>query len=575
VPEAGADAAYSPAVLLFVERAQEAKPSFELTPENLGAVAEICGRLEGIPLAIELAAARIKLMTAEQIAGRLGEKRLSFLTGGGGHETLRDAIVWSYNLLDDKGKALFARLGIFVGGASLETAETVAGAPLGLEFGEVLDGIAALVDNGLVRQTESAEGEPRFKMLETIREYALERLSESAELDDARNRHLNRYVELAETAAPELSRAGQAVWLERLDEESDNIRAGLAWSIESGQVELGLRLAGALVRFWSIRGLMTEGRRWLTEALNVSEGVGPSVLAQAYYALGFAALGQGDYSEAKPLFERSLALAREDGEARLEAQALQQIGWIVMTSGDYTEDHKARARELAGRALELSREIGDKLVQSGSLNILAELAAEEGDEAGANALYAESLGLRRELGDKRLIANSVLTLGRAELTRGEYESAATRLQEGFGLARELRDTWSMSVALTNLGRVALLGGGDLAEAARLFADGLALAKERGDKRVAAECLQGLAAVAGTEGDAAQAARLFGACAGLLDSIGVTPTPVEVALNDRFVPPVRETLGDEPFTAELAAGRAEEPGEAIELALTAATGSMAT
>ena len=185
VPEAGPDAAYSPAVLLFVVRAGEAKPSFELSEDNLAAVAEICGRLEGIPLAIELAAARIKLMTPEQIVGRLGEKRLSFLSGGGGQETLRDAIEWSYNLLDDKGKALFARLGVFVGGASLETAETVAGGPLGLEFGEVLDGVAALVDNGLVRQTESAEGEPRFRMLETIREYALERLSESGELEDA------------------------------------------------------------------------------------------------------------------------------------------------------------------------------------------------------------------------------------------------------------------------------------------------------------------------------------------------------------------------------------------------------
>ena len=166
------------AVQLFVERAQEAKPSFELDDDNLEAVAEICRRLEGIPLAIELAAARVKLMTPEQIVHRLGEKRLSFLTGGGGQDSLRDAIEWSYNLLDDRGKMLFARLGVFVGGASLETAETVAGEPLELEFGEVLDGVAALVDNGLVRQGESAEGEPRFRMLETIREYALERLAE-------------------------------------------------------------------------------------------------------------------------------------------------------------------------------------------------------------------------------------------------------------------------------------------------------------------------------------------------------------------------------------------------------------
>ncbi len=565
VPESGAADADSPAVRLFAERAHEAKPSFELSKDNLEAVAEICRRLEGIPLAIELAAARVKLMTPEQIVARLGEKRLSFLTGGaGGQDSLRDTIEWSYNLLDDRGKSLFARLGVFVGGASLETAETVAGLPLELEFGEVLDGVAALVDNGLVRQGESAEGEPRFKMLETIREYALERLSEQGQLEDGRNRHLNRYVELAETAEPELTRAGQAVWLERLSEENDNIRAALAWSFESGQVELGLRLAGALVRFWSIRGLMTEGRRWLTEALAASEGVAPAVLAKAYFAAGFAALGQGDYPQAKPFFEQSLELAREAEETRLEAQALQQIGWLVMTRGEYEE-----AREFAGRALELARTIGDKLVQSGSLNILAELSAGEGDDATANELYEQSLALRRELGDKRLIANSVLTLGRAELTRGDYASAAARLQEGFKLARELGDTWSMSLALTNLGRVALLDGGNASEAAKLFSDGLKLAKERGDKRVTAECLQGLGAVVATGGDGAQAVRLFGACEAVLESIGATPTTIEVALGEQFIPPVRQSLGEERFRAEWAAGRAEPSDEAIELALSVA------
>jgi predicted ATPase len=569
VPDSGAGAADSPAVKLFAERAQEAKPSFELTDDNLEAVAEICRRLEGIPLAIELAAARVKLMTPEQIVGRLGEKRLSFLTGGGGgQDSLKDAIEWSYKLLDDLGKELFARLGVFVGGSSLETAEAVAGEALGLEFGEILDGVAALVDNGLVRQGESAEGEPRFRMLETIREYAIERLSEGGQLADTRTRHLERYVQLAETAEPELTRSGQALWLERLSEENDNIRAALAWSFESGQVELGLRLAGALVRFWSIRGLMTEGRRWLTEALGAAEGVDPAVLGKAHFAAGFAALGQGDYPQAKPLFEQALELARQAGDVKLEAMALQQIGWLVMTGGKYEEAHGERARELAGRALELARSIGDKLVQSGSLNILAELSAEEGDEATANELYEQSLTLRRELGDKRLIANSVLTLGRAELTRGDYEKATGHLQEGYSLSREIGDTWSMSLALTNLGRVALRDGGDTAEAGKLFADALKLAKERGDKRVAAECLQGLAVVA-SPGDGAQAARLFGACDALLEAIGATPTSIEVALNEEFIPSLKSSLGVERFTVEWGAGRAEQPEEAIEEALAVA------
>ena len=449
---------------------------------------------------------------------------------------------------------------MFVGGASLETAETVAGRPLDLEFGEVLDGVAALVDNGLVRQEEGADGEPRFRMLETIREYALEKLSEAGDLEDARTRHLDRYVQLAETAEPELTRAGQAAWLERLSEENDNIRAALAWSFESGQVELGLRLAGALVRFWSIRGLMTEGRRWLAEALASATGVEPAVLGKAYFAAGFAALGQGDYQPAKPFFEQSLALARQAGEVRLEAQALQQLGFLVMTGGD-----GAQARELAQKALELAREIGDKLVQSGALNILAEVAAAEGDEATANELFEQSLALRRELGDKRLIANSVLTLGRAELTRGDRTRAGALLHEGCALARELGDTWSVSLALINLGRLALQNG-EFADAARDFGDGLKLAKERGDKRIAAECLQGLGALAASQGDGAQAARLLGAGEALLESIGATPTAIEVALYEEYVPKLRTALGEERFATEWAAGRAEPPDEAIDLAL---------
>jgi non-specific serine/threonine protein kinase len=561
VPGAGAMTHDSPAVLLFAERAHEAKPSFELSDDNFDAIAEICRRLEGIPLAIELAAARVKLMTPEQILGRLEEKRLSFLSGGGAQQqTVVDAIEWSHNLLDDRGKAMFSRLGVFRGGCSLETAENVTGDALGLEFGEVLDTIASLVDNGLVRQVEAADGEPRFKMLETIREFALERLNENGGLEDARNRHLLCFVQMAETTEPELTRSSQGIWLERLSEENDNIRAALAWSFESKQVELGLRLAGALVRFWSVRGLMTEGRRWLTEALAASAGVEPGVLGKAYFAAGFAALGQGDYPEARPFFDEALALARQSGEAKLEAQALQQIGWLVMTAGQHDE-----ARELAGQALELAHGIGDKLVQSGALNILAEVAAEGGDADQANELYEQSLALRRELGDKRLIANSVLTLGRAELTRGDTARAASLLEEGRGLARELGDTWSQSLAVVNLGRLSLING-DQAEAAKLFADGLTLAKGRGDKRVAAECLQGVGAVAAVRGDNVEAAQLFASAEALLDAIGASPAAVEVSISEQYVPPVKAALGDQPFQSEWATGRDLSWDDAIDRGL---------
>jgi predicted ATPase len=563
---AGADLdGSSAAVRLFVERAQEAKPSFELSPANAASITEICRRLEGIPLAIELAAARVKLLTPEQILGRLAEKRLSFLTGGASSGTLRDAIEWSYNLLDETGKAVFQRLGVFVRGTTLDAAEAVVGGSLALEFGEVLDGIAQLVDNSLVRQSEGADGEPRFWMLETIREYALDRLAESGELDAVRDRHLERYLALAQTAEPELTRAGQAGWLERLTEENDNIRAALNWSFESGKVELGLQVAGALVRFWSIRGLMTEGRRWLVDALAVSAGVDPQVLARAYFAAGFAALGQGDYVQAKAFFEESLELARQCGDLRVEAQSLQQIGWIVMTRGHYEEDHGARSEQLATRALELAQQIGDRAVQSGALNILGELAAEGGDLDRQRELYEQSLALRRELGDRRLIANSVLTLGSVELTNGGYERATELLREGLTLAKELQDTWSMSLALINLGRVALQNGGGTAEAVGLFRDALELAKQRGDKRVAAECLQGIAAAAAANGEAAEAARLFAAAEALLESIGAHPSALERAIAAHFVPLVRDTLGEERAEAEWAAGRALAAEQAIDVA----------
>jgi tetratricopeptide (TPR) repeat protein len=405
-------------------------------------------------------------------------------------------------------------------------------------------------------------------MLETIREYALDRLAASGDLEATRDRHLARYLQLAETAEPELTRAGQAAWLERLTEENDNIRAALAWSFESGKLDLGLQLAGALVRFWSIRGLMTEGRRWLSDALEASTGVPPVVLSKAYFAAGFAALGQGDYVQAKTFFEESLLLSREAGDVRLEAQSLQQIGWIVMTRGKYEAAHNERAVELATKALELAEGIGEKIVQSGALNILAEVAAEAGDEAQERELLERSLSLRRELGDRRLIANSVLMLGSADLARGDYERATPLLQEGLKLAKELQDTWNISLAMTYLGRVALLSTGDAEEASKLFRQGLSIANDRGDKRVVAECLQGIAAAYCMHGDHAQAAKFFGAGDALLEAIGATPSASEVAVTDHFVPACRESLGDARFQEEWSAGYGLPSDEAIALGLSA-------
>ena len=559
-PASGAGAADSAAVQLFVERAQEAKPSFELTDDNLEAVAEICRRLEGIPLAIELAAARVKLMTPEQIVGRLGEKRLSFLTGGGGgQDSLRDAIEWSYNLLDDLGKALFARLGVFVGGSSLETAETVAGEPLGLEFGEVLDGVAALVDNGLVRQGEGADGEPRFRMLETIREYALERLAERGELDDARTRHLERYVAArrdgrAGAHAQRPGRRGSS----GSREENDNIRAALAWSFESGQVELGLRLAGALVRFWSIRGLMTEGRRWLTEALGARRGRRARPCSRKALLRGrLRGARPGRLPAGEAVFEQSLELAREAGDvaARGAGAPADRLARDDARQATRTT-HGERARELAGRALELARVDRRQARRSRARSTSSPSSRpRRATTRRRTSSTSRASTLRRELGDKRLIANSVLTLGRAELTRGDYEQRDRAPRRRASRSRASSATrGACRSRSTNLGRVALRDGGDTAEAAKLFADALKLAKERGDKRVAAECLQGLGAVVATRRRRARRRRGCSApCDALLESIGATPTTIEVALNEQFIPSVKTSLGEERFSDRVGRG----------------------
>jgi predicted ATPase len=557
--------AESPAVALFVERAQAARSDFELTEANAAAVADICFQLDGIPLAIQLAAARIKLMTPNSLAARL-QSRLELLTGGAAdmpqrQRTLRDAIDWSYGLLAPKEQATLARLGVFVGGASLESAAAVAGdAGAAADVGSILDTLASLVDKGLVRQTEANDAEPRFSLLETIREYALGRLDELPEAADVRRRHAERFLELAESAEPELARPNQAAWLSKLDEENGNLRTAFDWSLESGNAELGLRLAGALVRFWSIRGLMAEGRERLTVALSMGSEASAAVRAKAEFAAGYAGLGVGDFADAEGHFARSLELAAGDTQAEGAARA--QLAWIAMTRA---ADGEGPAVELATESLRQAREVDDKRTASGALNTLAELALRRGERDEALAMMEESLALRRSLGDQRLVANSLLSLARARLAAVELDRAKPLLEEGHRLAVEIGDSWSASVALAGLGRMHLLDGAPT-EATDLFRDALRIAAARRDKRAAADCLQGLGgAMALGGGDAALAARLIGAAEGTLAAIGATPTTAERAVDERVRPGLQTKLGGE-FEHKLSAGRSLSLDEAVALAL---------
>lgn len=544
----------APAARLFVERARAVKPDFDLTPANAPAVDEICLRLDGLPLALELAAARVKLLSPQAILERLAQ-RLDLLTGGADdlperQRTLRGAIEWSYTLLDAEERELLARLGVFAGGCSLEAVGAVC--LDGAELGAALDGLASLVDKSLVRQWDGVEGEPRFGQLESIRAYALERLDEKGELDALRRRHAGWCVELAETAEPELTRATQAVWLGRLDEETDNIRLAMAWAVEAGEAELALRLAAALVRFWSTRGLMAEGRLRLREALSLGGDVAAGLLARASFAAGYAAIGEGDFDEAKQAFERSLELVDADGRG----PALAQLAWLAMAARD------PAAADLAERSRALAAESGDKLTESGALGTLGELAAARDDFEESVRLYERGLGLRRELGDNRLVANSLLALGRLDLLRGSLDRAAALLEESRSLAQAVKDTWTISAALAALG-VVRLWRGEAAAARELLENALRLAQDRHDRRLAAETMQGLAGVLAVEGREADAARLFGAADGVRTTTGAALSPVETIVTDRFLTPLRESFAD-----EFDRGRRQTADEAITLAFVA-------
>jgi len=504
------------AIDLFLQRARARAPDFEITVANAPAVAAICRRLDGLPLAIELAASRVALLPPQALLARL-ERRLSLLIAGA-HDlperqrTLRAAIAWSYDLLDADERALFARLGIFVGGCTIEAAEAVCGTAGGRQD-TVLDRLASLMNKSLLRMDVAGHGEPRFGMLETIREYALERLAESGDEEESRRRHAGYYLALAEAAEPELTGPAQGMWLERLEDEGDNLRSALRWARESGEIDTGLRLAGALWRFWYMRGYQREGRGWLEDLLALTAkgpgGPARAARAKAFNAAGVLAYYQGDCVRAIALHEESLALRRELADKQAIASSLHNLASNVALCGDHE-----RAVELYEESLALSRDLGAKLAIAATLSNLGDIAREQGAYGRATALSEESLALMRELGD----------------------------------------TWGIALLLTNLGRLAREQR-DYGRAAVLYAESLALYRRLGDKSEVIACLQDVAALIYRQGQAEQAARLYGAVAAGRDANGHALSPVDQARFERDVAALRATLGDDSFTGAWMEGRA--------------------
>jgi predicted ATPase/class 3 adenylate cyclase len=551
------------AVQLFVERAQAVKPEFELTSENAPVVAEICARLDGLPLAIELGAARVRILSPQALLGRLSQ-RLALLTGGARdaparQRTLRDTIEWSYGLLSASEQRLFARLSVFVGGRTIDAAEAVCD-PAGDLGAAVFDGVASLVEKSLLRQEEGPAGEPRFLMLETIREYALDRLERCGEKELLRQRHAHYFVALAEDAEPEILGADQVLWLERLEAERDNFRAALGWLLGRGDTELALRLIGSLRRAWVARGYLSETRNWLEAAFEGKAAVSPHVEAKALYGLGRVALVEGDYAEAIPFLERSTRLFRELGEAEGLVFSLADLSFIATVQGR-PED----AQRFANESLAKAKAAGNETTIAAALHSLACTKLDAGEYGEARSLFEQSLALRRKLGDKRNIANSLGYLGSVALLEGDYDRATALLDESLALGRDLGNLLIVSAALANESLVALAAG-HAGRAETLCTEGLALSHELGDKRTTVECLHALAGIAALQGEPLEAALLSGAAESVHAAIKAPPSPAERMVSERFLRMARAGVDEESFSDSWARGRRMSYDAAVAYAL---------
>ena len=517
-------------VQLFVERAQAVQKSFDLTGSNARLVAQVCHQLEGIPLAIELAAARIKVLTAQQIAARLND-HLGLLTGGSRtaqprQQTLRATLDWSYELLTEPERLLLKRLSVFVGGCSLEAAEQVCRGA-GVAEGEVLDLLTSLVGKSLVVFEEREAAEGRYRLLEMVRQYAAEGLQASGEAEQIKHRHLQWCLTFAELAGPALSTSEQAVWLARLETEHGNLRAALAWSLKREEEGIGKReasetfsltsllLCGALQLFWRMRGHLTEGRAWCEAALKARGAQERTAArAKALHGAGMLAFYQGDYASARSQYVESLAIFRELGNRQGIASSLNDLGIVTHGHGDY-----AAARSLFEECLSIRRELGDRGGLAYTLVNLGNMAKDQGDYAAAHSLYVESLAIFRELGDRQGIAISLNNLGIVTHGHGDYASARSLYEECLSIRRELGDKWGIAGSLNNLGNV-IKDQGDYASARSLFEECLAIFRELGDRLGIAGSLNNLGNVIKDQGDYAAARSLFEECLAICRESGI-------------------------------------------------------
>ena len=508
-------------IRLFVDRARAVDPGFELTEQNAPAVVRLCRMLDGMPLAIELAAARVRVLSVEQISSRL-EDSFALLAGGSRvadtrQRTLRAAMDWGHDLLSEEERVLFRRLSAFAGGFTLEAAEEVCrGDPI--EPAEVLEVLYRLVDKSLVMVVER-DRSARYRLLETVRQYGQERLAESGEAQRIRWRHAEHYLALAQAAEPELSGANQGAWLGRLEAEHGNLRTALRWAIERGETDLALRLCGAIGEFWYVRGHLSEGRRWLQSALALSGGEAATVRARALARAAWIAWAQGDYGAASAYGEEGLALYRAAGDDEGAALSLYALGTAEMHRNEL-----ARASEL----------------------------------------IEESIALERASWNTAGVARALPMLGLVAVARHDYDRAVEAHEESLSLARAAADDFARSVSIF-LGALAHAGLGDHARARALCEEGLELSRREEMMPLIASHLHASAVLAGSRGQAVRSARLWGAAEALREALGVSLSPVERSYYQPYMDGARARLGEDAFSAAWAEGRTMSAESAVEYA----------
>jgi predicted ATPase/DNA-binding XRE family transcriptional regulator len=534
-----------PAVALFVQRAAASAPGFELTADAVPAVVEICRRLDGLPLAIELAAPWIRLLPPAALLARL-EHRLQVLVGGHvdlpiRQRTMRDTIRWSYDLLGPPERALFRRLAVFAGGAPLDAVETVceAAGPTG---GDAIHLVLGLVEKNLLGRPPPT-GPPRVAMLETVREFGREALRASGESEATVAAHASHYLALAEAAERELVGPGQAEWVARLEAEHDNLRAAMRSS-----ARVGLAMAVRIWRFWDIRGHRREGLGWLERLLAAAPDAPAAVRAGALNAAGNLALPLGDLQGARARYEASLALYEELADRRGAARALSNLGLMAFYDGDL-----ARAATMHEASLAARRGLGDEPGVAVSLNNLGIAVGHAGDHDRAADLLDQALAIRRRIGDTRGSATILLNLGELATWTGDLDRAAVLLDESLEVARALSDERLVAKLMVNLGDVDR-GRGDAAAAGARYAEGLALSVRQQEPTEGAACLEGLAAVACTRGEMERAAWLCGAAAGLRSAVGAPLLPRGRAEHDGVLARVQRELPPEVFESWRSTGR---------------------